>query len=84
MKYTLRIAKASMALLLGYFILTAWFASSWSERYWSWLNEAFGGQQLGLASDVEFVTALIAAFGLSFGFIYLGSLCVSSLRRRQH
>lgn len=46
--------------------MTAWWlGTAWSESVWTWLNNALG-QNLALASDLEFVLAIGLAFNLSF------------------
>ena len=69
MKYAKYVAGTFFVLLLTYLITRWWLGSPWSERYWTWLNHQFGGQNLGLASDVELVTILLLALVASIGLV---------------
>jgi len=71
MKYATYIVKIFLALLITYLITRWWLSTEWSERYWTWLNNKFGGQNLGLASDVELVTVLILSLLISIGVVML-------------
>ena len=55
MKYVKYLAETILVLLSTYLITRWWLGTAWSERYWTWLNGMFGGQNIGLASDVELV-----------------------------
>ncbi len=71
MKYAIYLIKTFLVLALTYVITRWWLGTGWSERYWTWLNSKFGGQNLGLASDVELVTVLILALLISIGVVML-------------
>lgn len=71
MKWVSRLFKGTVVLFSTFILTQLWMGTVWSERYWTWLNHAFGGQRLGLASDVELVTVLIFATLVSSGFLYL-------------
>ena len=69
MKYAKHVAQALLVLLATYFITRWWLGTAWSERYWTWLNGKVGGQNPGLASDVELVTILLLALVVSIGVV---------------
>ena len=77
--------KSSMglcALLTMYLIARSWFgsayAASFSEALWTQINHLLGGQNPGLASDLELIFILAISFALSVGSLWL----VFSLARR--
>lgn len=70
MKYAEYIIKIFLALFITYLLTSWWLSTWWSERYWTWLNIKFG-QNFGLASDVEIVTALLVALLISIGTVML-------------
>ena len=69
--------KILLTLLLSCLLTGGWFASPFSERYWTWLNNLLGGQQPGLASDIELITTLLVSSVFS-------TLLVFSLIRKRH
>lgn len=71
MKWAAHLLKGTVVLVLTFSLTQWWTGTIWSERYWTWLNHFFGGQRLGLASDVELLTVLILAASVSSGFLYL-------------
>lgn len=71
MRYAIYIVKTFLVLLLTHSITRWWLGTAWSERYWTWLNKKFGGQNLGLASDVELVTVLVLVLLISIGTVIL-------------
>lgn len=71
MKWTARLLKVTVVLVSTFFLTQWWMGTVWSERYWTWLNHLFGGQRLGLASDVELLTVLIVAASVFSSFLYL-------------
>jgi len=79
MKYAIYIIKIFLVLFITYLITNWWLSTWWSERYWTWLNIKFG-QNFGLASDVEIVTALIVALLISIGFVTLASRITQYIR----
>lgn len=82
MKYAKHVAEALLVLLATYFITRWWFGTAWSERYWTWLNGKFGGQNPGLASDIELVTILLLALVISIGvLITIFHLVIPSLQK---
>lgn len=83
MKYAIYLFKAFLVLLLTYALTRWWLGTAWSERYWTWLNNQFGGQRLGLASDVELITALILALLISVGVTVLGPRSIQYFQRKQ-
>lgn len=81
MKYTSRLVKVTVVLFSTYLLTQWWMGTVWSERYWTWLNNLFGGQRLGLASDVELVTILIFAASVSSGFLYFATRASRFLKK---
>ena len=71
MKKVILLGKVGLSLLLTYVLAHLWFASVWSEKYWTWLNNLLGGGRPGLASDIELVSALAIALVCSFGLVFL-------------
>lgn len=85
MKYAKHVAQALLVLLATYFITRWWLGTAWSERYWTWLNGKFGGQNPGLASDVELVTILLLALVVSIGVVITTfHLVILSQQKKQH
>lgn len=82
MKYASRLLKVFLVLLLTYFITRWWLATAWSERYWTWLNSLFGGQKLGLASDVELVTVLMLSVLFSVFVVILASKTLTFVQEK--
>jgi hypothetical protein len=71
MKKVILLGKVALSFLFAYVLANWWFASAWSEKYWSWLNNLLGGHKPGLASDIELVSALAIALVCSFGLVFL-------------
>jgi hypothetical protein len=69
MKHVKYTAGTALVLLSTYSITRWWLGTAWSERYWTWLNHQFGGQSLGLASDVELITVMLLALLTSVGAV---------------
>jgi hypothetical protein len=81
MKWAARLFKGTVVLVSTFFLTQWWMGTVWSERYWTWLNNLFGGQRLGLASDVELVTILIFAASVSSGFLYFATRASRFLKK---
>lgn len=79
MKLPHRALFVAFVLLLAYFFARVWFASAWSEHFWTWLNDALSaGVDPGLASDAEMIIVLllapILAVGISLLLVQIGRL----------
>ena len=78
MKIIRYIAFSLSALPLTYLLTNWWLNSRWSEITWTWLNQLFK-QNLGLASDIEFIVTIACSFVISltislFCFVYFSML----------
>lgn len=82
MKSVRRLAIVSAVLLLTCLLTRWWLGTAWSESVWSWLNHWIdAGQNPGLASNVEFVATLAAAFAVSSAVVLL---LLRAIRRAGH
>ena len=57
------------ALPLTHLLTNWWLNSRWSEITWTWLNQLFK-QNLGLASDIEFIVTIACSFVISLAISY--------------
>lgn len=71
MKKVILLGKVALSFLLAYVLAHLWFASAWSEKYWTWLNNLLGGHKPGMASDIELISALAVVLVCSFGLVFL-------------
>lgn len=83
MKYATYLAKAFLVLVLTYLITRWWLSTIWSERFWTWLNNKFGGQNLGLTSDVELVIVLILALLASISVVIVISRSIQYFQQKR-
>lgn len=74
MKIVRHIAFNLSALPITYLLTNWWMNTQWSEITWTWLNEIFQ-QNLGLASDIEFIMTIACSFVISLA-ISLFLFCV--------
>ncbi len=70
MKIVRYIAFSLSALPLTYLLTNWWLNSRWSEISWTWLNQLFK-QNLGLASDIEFIVTIACSLVISLAILFI-------------